>query len=312
VLTWAENRYFLDTQVPDYLFEAGGSFFALFYFAIAKILLGKGGLKWWSVLGLLGIGLLLTGSRSTLIHLMGFVTLPLIVQRSAGPTRTKAWGRVAAAFVVAGIAIVGSTIALNFDLGRMLSRFSTAGALLNPNSSDLSRSIRERFTILAWDIFERWPLLGSGPGYNIQSDWESMGWPPIGLGLRRAYPTVLYDTPLIYLATLGIVGMAAIFILGATYWSFTSRLQVSEPRNAANLALRAWLFTQFASTLFSMPLEDRSYMFGFVFLVALALPEVRVQIDTAMDAPLPVEIRGPAAGTTVVKRMSSFPRVETD
>lgn len=270
ILTWAENRGFLFTRVDDYLFPASASFQALYYYSISRVVFSrKNSVVWMMLTALLLAGLFLTGNRNSLVHLSAFLTVPVLAFRGNGDVPRLAMAKLIS--VSLALLIVGSVLVkiLNVDARAIAERYASLGSLLSAGSGDESRTLREQHAMVAWNVFRDHPLIGAGPGINVQQYWSALGAVPIWFEGKLQYPDVIYDTSLAWLANFGIIGLVAVGAVGMVTLHFMRSLELSP----AAVALKAWLLTMAVSVIFSFPLDDRSLIFGLFPLAALAATE---------------------------------------
>lgn len=286
VTTWAENRHYIDTPLPDHLFASGGSLFALYYFAVSKVLVSRENWRWALLLAVLLMGLIFTGNRSALVHLAAFGSIPLLAVSGTNVTLGRMAGRLVGGLVSVGLAVLAAIWITGLNPDAILRRYGSIASLFSRDSADASLEIRTQFTRVAWRIFKERPFLGAGPGFDIQEYWIASGASEIGIDGILQIPRVIYDSPLAFPATMGTVGVVLLAFTGRAYWSFARRASRIETTRIAGYALSGWLVTMLLSLIFSAPIEDKSLAFGLFLLVGMAMPESHLtQESSAINPP---------------------------
>lgn len=269
---WAQARGFIVTPIPDLLFSSGGSFFALYYYALARVVLGRSGRIWILVLLLLVVGIFMTGSRTALVNILGFASIGFLGVTKGLRINVGHLGYLVSAIpllLIGGIALAARGV---IDFGSVLERYTSFGSFVSGGALDRSRIIREDLTRVAGDLIVDHPVLGTGPGFDIERYWIEAGAIPISAsGVPRA-PAILYDTPLVYPTLFGIVGLVALIPVALSYVTFPLRAPKLGGDAVASTAIQGWLITGLVTLPVAFTLDDKSLVFGVMFLIALALP----------------------------------------
>jgi hypothetical protein len=129
---------------------------------------------------------------------------------------------------------------------------------------DASYNDRVMQTRVAWAAFKENPIVGAGPGTTFE-------WKP--QGSRELRSSFVLDTPVTFLAKFGLLGLVALPIIFAKYFSFVLALARRREPSVAQLALRAYLAVVVALAIFKPPFEDKGLSLGLILLLALALRE---------------------------------------
>ena len=223
----------------------------------------------WAAVGGAALGLFfVTGSRGTLLLLavpLGMAILAGRGWRSAGLVVLTEVVVAAAILIAGGSAISGANggpavvVWPETGYGHGVPGVET---LLTDPGSDPSFQERVLQTRVAWDTFATNPLLGVGPGYIFH--WKSTANVPL------AWPTL--DTPLVYVAKFGILGVMLLALLVVAYLRLT--LELWRRRQAAQMEFLT--MAGFALVLLMLgiqyfPLEDKGASFALILVLALGL-----------------------------------------
>jgi O-antigen ligase len=133
-----------------------------------------------------------------------------------------------------------------------------------PERIGATSSLRERLTqsSLAWQLFIREPIFGTGPGYAV--DWVDES--------GKEHHTFNTDSPLSFASKFGLLGLAALLVvllLGAKLIQAIHRVSGWTP---PLVALLMYLSVGAAYATLAVPMEDKGFSFGLIILVALSLP----------------------------------------
>jgi hypothetical protein len=282
-IEWLGRRQILELPFSRLVFPSGQLPGLLYLFALAMALTASRRLvAWVMVAGLILSLFLVTGTRSSLLLLIG----PLAMAALAGwaRMRTSIWtivshGAVAATLVVAFQIALALPVALRPGpttgepgssgsaapsvpsvLGDRLG--SIPGALQNPASD---QSLRERVAQYraAWALFISSPILGVGPGHSI--DWvDSSGQPRTGFTA---------DTPLVLPAKFGVVGILVLSGAAVAY-GLTVRTALRRDRQSVvTLTLVGYGAWTVVSLPLGFPVEDKGASLALMLLLALAFIE---------------------------------------
>ncbi|HEV7643216.1 MAG TPA: O-antigen ligase family protein [Pyrinomonadaceae bacterium] len=228
---------------------------------------------------LMGIALVMTGSRGGMISLLGVLGAVTIFaflkkgergeNREAGEASNKrrklllTGGGLAFFLLIAGIAVLMNDSALR-------------GLGIENNTADLSNG-RTHFWYVALQIFKDNFLLGAGldafgVAFTKYDTWNGV------FRIEQAHNDYLQ-----VLADAGIFGLAC--VLGFIYFLFRQGLRVffstsDRFRNSVAAGALAGCFGIMIHSFFDFPLRTPANMFVFLTLAALAISEVRSKTDT--------------------------------
>ena len=208
------------------------------------------------------IALLLTGTRAA-IALLVCVVLAL----AAGADKRRALLAMGTIVLLGAIAIASLDRIAHAGhpaLLKLTNRITSIPHTLAHPSSDFSYQERAAEWHVAWKTFEAHPVLGIGPGHVFV-------WPfAIGdhVGTFSRYGL---DTPAVFLAKFGLLGLAA---LAFVVFALIRFLRLSRPPalRGAQLALSWYLVLGAVHLPFDWTLEDKDFALGLILLGALAVP----------------------------------------
>lgn len=275
---WLNRRDILDLPFARLVFPSPQLPGMLFLFAMASALTaGRRGGKW-IVLAGLTLGLfLVTGTRSSLLLLIG----PLAMAALAGWDRIGRSMRILLLHAVVAVAVVlafqlAVILPAALGLGRAAGepgssspgnilgdRIGSMPGLLGDPTSDGSFKERLAQYQAAWALFVSSPIVGVGPGHSI--DWVDVSGNP-----RTGFTA---DTPLVLPAKFGLLGIL-VFIGVAMAYGFTVRAALRRDRRSAiTLTLVGYGLWTIVSLPLGFPIEDKGASLALVLLLALAFAE---------------------------------------
>ena len=156
---------------------------------------------------------------------------------------------------------------------RLGQRVSSVSTLITDPGSDQSFQERLEQTKSAWQAFARNPLFGVGPGYTFQ--WTNYA--------NRVSSTFTLDTPLIYLAKFGLLGLIPLVLFAAAYLRLALALwRRREEARIEYLSLVGFAIVLLVVGLQGFPTEDKGSSFALILLVALGLQGL-VRRDTTSE-----------------------------
>ena len=279
---WFGRRALIHLPIDRIALPSAGLAGALVALATALALCGVPRRWWWAALagGILGL-FFVTGTRATLLLLVVPFGLGLLAARPWRRGASIVLAEVAVAAVVFGIGALGLAWANGqplLDLGHVLGdqstspqatpaphgdlgvRVSDVGTLISNPGSD--RSFQERLTQtkLAWDTFLTSPLVGVGPGYGFE--WTDTS------DLKHDEFTM--DTPLIYLAKFGLVGLIPLMVFVVASLRLAFALWRTRQSNRSEfLAIAGFGLVLGVLGILVSPMEDKGVAFGAILLVGL-------------------------------------------
>jgi len=282
-IEWLGRRHILDLPVGRLVFPSGQLPGLLYMFAMASALTTSDRRVRWVLVagGVLGL-FLLTGTRSSLLLLIG----PLAMAALVGRARIGASLRLVAAHGVVAIAlVVGFQVALTLPalvtvwlaavgpgspspaptLGPIVvgERIGSLPTLVGSSASDPSVQERLAQYEAAWVLFLSRPIVGAGPGHPI--DWVDVS------GYDRSGFTA--DTPLVMPAKFGILGVLVFLgLAGAFLWTARTALRRAR-QSAVTLTIVGYGALVVVSLPLGFPVEDKGMSLSLLLLLALAFAE---------------------------------------
>jgi hypothetical protein len=293
---WLHRREILQLPFTRLLFPSPQIPTALYMFAMAyAIRSGRGGWAWVLLGGILLGFFLVTGTRSSLLIVVG----PVAMAAFAGWSRIRSSASWVA--VHGGVAIA---VVIAFQLAVSLGAGTFPGAIVSPGGDtspsrppgggttpigsggprpevigdrfesigDVVRnpaadpSYRERLAQYeaAWRLFASSPIVGVGPGHPLE--WTRVS------GVVR--DTFTADTPLVLVAKFGLLGLLAFIPFVLAYADTLRRLRVRSSQSVVGLTLVGFA----AAAIFGLPLgfliEDKGTSLALILLLGLAFGEV--------------------------------------
>jgi hypothetical protein len=285
-LTWIERRGFASLPLDSLFFPSIGLTTALFVYALARAQIGRRGTGRWMLLaGLLLTLMLATGTRTNLLFLLA----PAIVALLSGQG-LRSMLRLGG--VMAGLVVM--TLVLGFAVGQFTgvgggsigSRLLSVSNARSGSVAGQSWQMRMEQTQLAWQTFQEHTLIGSGLGHRFLYE------DPFGYVSNNYY----LDTPIIFLAKLGLVGLLVICMFVVAYWLVCRELRKAE-NTIPSTALASFLVIWMLTLPLGLPIEEKGFSLGLVFLVAIALVPMRER-EPLDQAPPPRGHLGSAAEPT--------------
>ena len=127
-------------------------------------------------------------------------------------------------------------------------------------------SVRERLTQygVAWDLFTRNPVLGTGLGYSFV--WTRFD--------GSTYSDFTADTPLVFPAKLGILGIAWLVVLAMVWIGFLRRLRRVGGTSIVGLAMATWAVLIVTFIWAGFMVEDKGFSLALMLMLALGFMEV--------------------------------------
>ena len=285
---WLQRRLIIDLPFDRLLLPAGQVAVALYAFALAAAIKRRDiPLAWAATAGIV-LGLfLVTGTRSSIVLLV----IPLAIWLAARPREIGHGTRVVGIHLVAALAIFAVVqLALEPAPDAPVASPSPGGAVGSPGGGAASPvavatpspeapSALDRFLSIealandpsfkeraaqygaAWDLFLSSPVVGVGPGHPIE--WTDVS------GLPR--DDFFADTPLVFPAKFGLVGIEALGFVVVSYVRLFVGVVKRGGWTAEALGLCGYGLVTSVGLPLGMPIEDKSFGFALLLLVALAL-----------------------------------------
>lgn len=291
VLEWLERRRLADLPIdrllyPSFFFAAGLSAFLI------AVAVRVPRYRWPSMAGagLVLAALLLTETRSSLILLAAPGVIILAGwRRWWRPAVLAGAAQISIAVLVVGLTqpIIHADPAIyspdSGDVGAPgdgggpvpSGRFDDVTGLIDDPQGDPSFRERVAQTTVALQAFQEQPILGVGTGHRY--DWVRVS------GERLS--TYSLDTPFVFLAKFGVVGLVALAAIVVAAFLLIVRGWREGP-SAGVLALLGFLATMAAWLPFGYPLEDKGSSLALILLLPLALPSPHAEGKDPLD---PVE-----------------------
>jgi len=166
------------------------------------------------------------------------------------------------------------------DLGL---RVSYVGVLVSNPGSDMSFQDRLTQTKLAWETFLTSPVVGVGPGYDFA--WTDTS------GFR--YDGFSMDTPLIYLAKFGLIGLIPMLLFVAASLRLVLALwRRRQSTSSEFLTVGGYGIALGVTAILVSPMEDKGVAFALILLVGFGC---RALIDGSQGASVDV-LASPGGG----------------
>jgi hypothetical protein len=280
---WLRLRQILDLPIDRIVLPAGSLAYALMALGTAVALAGGWHRWWWAGVAGVILGLFfVTGTRSTLIL--------LVIPISAGLLAGRPWRRAARTLVIqAAVAVI---IFLVADAGIYLAngtaqvppgqqavasgqpaaasgqptpppnklneRLTNVGTLVTDPGADQSLQERWSQTKVAWQAFLRSPLVGVGPGYGFV--WTNSS----GMVVNA----FTLDTPVVYLAKFGLVGLIPLLLFVTAYLRLLILLWRRRSQSATEfLAVAGFGILLAAETFLGAQMEDKGVSLALILLI---------------------------------------------
>lgn len=278
---WLTRRGVSGLPIGRFVLSSGALIALGFCYALVRFMLGPRRLRWLPLTALMPGAVLITGSRTALVMLAAF---PAVLGRRAHRRVPLSVAIGTAALLAAAlwvlIPVVGSYIIT--DPGFLSTRIGAVERILTSSAdADQSYSIRIRQTARAIAVFNEYPILGGGLGYQFPVDVSATGGASI------------IDSPMGLVAKLGLLGTGALLLfLGAIVRAvvIVARRGSADPFFTAFGGFVAIFLLQIP---FGSFVEDKG--FSFSILLALATAAAFARSRSGDDSKLPVVVRAAAA-----------------
>jgi len=277
---WIGRRHLAVLPIDRIVLPTGGLASALLAVATALALSRVSG-KWsWAVMAGIVLGLFFaTGTRSTLLLLAVPIGTAIVAGRprlfATRVVLTQVVVAIAVFFVaVSGIAIANGSATPEAPPGSLVSttaappvdslgqRLDAIGSLVTDPGSDQSLQERLAQTNAAWQALIGSPLVGVGTGYGFQ--WTNSS--------NQKVVAFTLDTPLVYLAEFGMLGLIPLALLVAAYLGLVRGLWRQRQRARTEyLALVSFAFVLAVGGVQGFPFEDKGLSFGLILVLALGV-----------------------------------------
>jgi hypothetical protein len=166
---------------------------------------------------------------------------------------------------------------------RLGQRISEIGTLITNPESDPSLQERLSQMKVAWQAFTSSPLLGVGPGYSFQ--WTNSG--------NKVVSTPTLDTPLIYLAKFGLLGLVPLALFAAACLRLAFELWRQRERvRIEYLTVVGFAFVLVVLGIQSFPFEDKGASFALILVLALGVSGL-IRQDPAGGLAAPLRVGEP-------------------
>lgn len=277
-LTWIERRGFANLPLDRLFFPSIGLTTGLFVYALARAQLGTRGTGRWMLLaGVLLMMMLVTGTRTNLLFLLA----PVIIALLSGQGLRSV---VRLSGVIAGLIVL--VVVLSVAVGRFTGadssliggRLASVGNATSGSVAGQSWQMRVEQTQLAWETFLEHKLVGAGLGHRFPYQ------DPFG----RVSRDYFLDTPVVFIAKLGLIGLLVVSMLTGAYWVACRSLRSVAGRTPSS-ALISFLVIWMLTLPLGLPIEEKGFSLGLLFLVALALSSMRPR-DASEPSPAPTRV----------------------
>jgi hypothetical protein len=289
---WLNRRDIIELPLTRLLFPSPQLPAMLYMFAFASAVHARrAGLAWGLLAGLVFGLFLVTGTRSSLLFLAGPLAIAAIAA-FAGRTYLTSAARWA---IVQGAAAVGVVLLFQVTLAAVIpppsqpppaatgsgaptvsapparpdvigTRWGSLPGLLDQPARDDSISERVAQYRATAALIAASPLLGKGPGLAI--DWTDIS------GFARSAFTA--DTPLVFPAKFGLLGVVALFPLLVAYLGLLRRLlRLPDRPSVVGLTLAGYAAASIAALPLGFLLEDKGTSLALILVLGLAFNELR-------------------------------------
>ena len=270
-IEWLDRRSLVDLPFGTFALPSSGLRSAIFIYALSAALLSRGPRTGWMALGALVLSWawIIAGRIDTLaLPLIALVVGAFAIKRDrqfVRPTlRLLTIGGLALLFAL--VFILSMVRFSDYNTSILTSRLGPLATVSADPGADPSYQERSVQTRLAWQTFISKPILGTGPGHSFA--WEdSQGRPRVSFQV---------DTSLSVLAKFGIVGTTLILALAIAFVLFLRNAARGSGITVAQTALMCYAAMALLISPFAVPLEDKGFSFGLLFLLALSLPATAI------------------------------------
>jgi hypothetical protein len=307
-VAWIDRRQLTNLPIDRIVLPSEALAAALLALATALALAGASRRWWWAAMAGAVLGLFFaTGTRSTLLLLVVPIGAAIFAGRPRLLAARVVLTEVAIAIAVffaaeAGIAFANGTLSIPQSWSaanptpsaqpsatptggrpvptatpvpdRLAQRVGQVGSLIADPGSNQSFQDRLAQTKAAWQAFVGSPLVGVGPGYDFR-------WTRTSKWVVDAYTM---DTPLIYLAKFGLLGLVPLVLFTAAYLRLALELRRRQEARVEYLAVVGFGLVLAVLGMLGCPIEDKGASFGLIFVLALgarALVRERPAVDRA-------------------------------
>jgi hypothetical protein len=299
---WVGRRQLADLPFDRIVLPTGALASGLLALATA-LAIGAASRNWrWAAVAGIVLGLFFaTGTRSTLLLL----AVPIGIAVIAGRPRLAASRMVLAevilaiaVFLVAGMGLslannavqpsgtsgtsgTSAATATQPPLLGLDQRVGAVGNLVADPGSDQSMQERVAQTKVAWRAFTSSPLVGVGPGYTFR--WVNSA--------NLVDQTFSLDTPVVYLAKFGLLGLVPVALFAAAYLRLALALRRPKQARIEYLAVIGYLIVLGIASIQGSPVEDKGASFALILVLALGLQGLihHDPADAGSGPKLPIE-----------------------
>ncbi len=287
MVEWLARRDILDLPIARLVFPSGQLPGMLYQFAAAMALVSsRSRIPWTFLAGVILAMFLITGTRSSLILLVGPVAMIMLLGRARLSSSLRpmvAHGIIAAAVVVGFQAAVtllpatlpptveppdGSAAARPTTTPRpdvLGDRVASLPSLLRNPTSDASMRERIAQYEATWTLFASSPIFGVGLGHPIE--WIDVS------GFDRSDYTA--DTPLVMPAKFGVAGILVFVCFAIAYISIARQVLRRRRHSAVAMTLVGYAATTLVGLPLGFPVEDKGASLALILLLGLTLMELR-------------------------------------
>jgi hypothetical protein len=266
---WLDRRSIADVSIDRLVLASGALASMFFVIASSFSFRARRGRLWWAAIAGVSLGLfIVVGTRSRL----PFILLPILLGVLAGGGLRRnlpSWVVhviAAAALIIAVPLLQGAATPQGGAPGEAPSdgfgrRVDSIDDLITNPGRDASMRERISQTVAAWQVFVSDPVLGAGPGLEIE-------WTDYAGDTQRGYAL---DSPLTLLAKFGIIGAVAAAVWIVAFARF-SRVALHRLRGSAeSLILVGFSVVLVYGSLFLPPMQDKGTSFALMVILALVM-----------------------------------------
>jgi hypothetical protein len=265
------RRGIADLPLASFGYSSGTLASLLFMVAVASLLCGHRRRLLWASLAAVVVSLLfVTGTRSTLVLLVG--PIAMVIVGSRGFARLARLAGAAIVVGAIGVAIFFLTLQTSvIDLRLLTGRIAELGSFASNPSADQSFVLRATQASVALSRLAGSPVFGIGLGSTFH--WTGLGGEP--------YTSFNIDTGLSVAAKFGFVGLAMLGVAVTGVLAFYRRLRFRVPARV-RLTFVGFAVVTVLWLPLGNPLEDKGFGLALAMLFAWILASARTA-DTAHE-----------------------------
>jgi len=272
IVEWLARRHTIGTSIDNHVLP--GEFLpaaAAFLLVVEGSAVGRRHAQWNAAALAIPLLIVLGGTRSAVVLLV--LVVVAIFVHTASRRVLGYWGL---GLLAAGVVAVSLLVAVGHSGHQGIEQTSRRitsipHTIAHPNS-DQSYRLRAGEYHVAWETFRSHPLLGVGLGHLFVWQYGYRG-----ITTRTGYNL---DTPAVYVAKFGVLGLIALAVAAIALVRFT-RLAKETTGSPAAAALAWFLVFTLLELPFGFPLEAKDFTLALILLAGLAAtaPAASARLD---------------------------------